>query len=138
MILLDTDILTLLFQGHSRVVMRLELAEENVGTTIITRIEILRGRFEAVLKAANSAQLQAAQQRLWDTEDQLSRVPILPIGKNAATQFDKLLNNKKLKNIGRGDVLIAAMALAVDATLVTRNVRDFKRVPDLKFENWAD
>jgi hypothetical protein len=45
MILLDTDMLTLLFQGHARVERRMRSAENNVATTIITRIEVLRGRF---------------------------------------------------------------------------------------------
>ena len=38
----------------------------------------------------------------------------------------------------RGDLLTACIALAHDATLVTRNTRDFAVVPGLKIENWAD
>jgi tRNA(fMet)-specific endonuclease VapC len=39
--------------------------------------------------------------------------------------------------IGPMDMLIAAQALALDLTLVTNNVREFKRVPALRIENWA-
>jgi tRNA(fMet)-specific endonuclease VapC len=39
--------------------------------------------------------------------------------------------------IGGNDMLIAAHALALDATLVTANEREFRRVPHLEVENWA-
>jgi tRNA(fMet)-specific endonuclease VapC len=34
------------------------------------------------------------------------------------------------------DLLIAAHAVCLDVVLVTDNVREFKRIPDLKIENW--
>ena len=40
--------------------------------------------------------------------------------------------------IGNSDLLIAATALARDLTLVTRNTREFERVPGLRVENWYD
>jgi len=40
--------------------------------------------------------------------------------------------------IGSMDMLIAAHALALDATLVTNNAREFQRVPGLVLENWVD
>lgn len=39
--------------------------------------------------------------------------------------------------IGNMDMLIAAHALSRNAVLVTNNVREFERVPELKFENWV-
>jgi tRNA(fMet)-specific endonuclease VapC len=137
-ILLDTDTLTLLFQGHARVHSRLRSAEEDVATTIITRIEVLQGRFDAIFKAAEAGQLQQAHRRLRDSEEQFATLSILPIDAVAAKQFEQPLRNKKLKKIGRGDLLIASIALAQKATLVTRNLRDFQQVPGLKAENWAD
>jgi len=41
-ILLDTDMLTLLFQGHALVRNRVRSAEEDVATTLMTRIEVLQ------------------------------------------------------------------------------------------------
>ncbi len=38
--------------------------------------------------------------------------------------------------IGAYDVLIAGQALARDLTLVTHNVREFSRVPNLRIEDW--
>src|SRR5260370_34813769 len=127
MVLLDTDMLTLLFQGHARVLGRMRSAEQDVATTIITRIEVLQGRFDAILKAASADQLQQAYQRLQDPEKQFATLPILPIDGSAAQQFEKLLRNKKLNKICRGDLLIASIALAKKATLATRNLRDFQQ-----------
>ena len=138
MILLDTDTLTLLFQGHARVQGRLRSAEPDVATTIITRIEVLQGLFDAILKAADGKQIQQAYQRLQDSEKQFATLPSLPIDGSAADQFEKLLRSKKLKSIGRGDLLIAAISLANRATLVTRNQKDFRKVPGLRIENWVD
>jgi tRNA(fMet)-specific endonuclease VapC len=39
-------------------------------------------------------------------------------------------------NVGQMDLLIAAHAMALDATLVTGNEREFSYVPGLKIENW--
>lgn len=38
--------------------------------------------------------------------------------------------------IGSLDMLIAAHAIALNATLVTNNVKEFKRIPNLNIENW--
>jgi tRNA(fMet)-specific endonuclease VapC len=43
----------------------------------------------------------------------------------------------KGRPIGPLDMLIAAHALALGATLVTNNTREFKRVKDLHVENWS-
>ena len=40
--------------------------------------------------------------------------------------------------IGNVDTLISGIALAQDLTLVTRNTREFERVPGLRVENWYD
>ena len=138
MILLDTDTLTLLLQGHPRVQKRMHSAEADVATTIITWMEVLQGRFQAIFTAADVDQFERASQRLHESVIQLCTLPIVPINHATANQFAALLANKKLKRIGRGDVLIASIALAEKAKLVTRNVRDFSLVPGLTWENWAD
>jgi tRNA(fMet)-specific endonuclease VapC len=40
--------------------------------------------------------------------------------------------------IGAYDILIAGQALARGLTLVTRNLREFERIPELSLENWYD
>jgi tRNA(fMet)-specific endonuclease VapC len=105
---------------------------------VITRIEILQGRFAALLKAANGEEMLAAQQRLTENEADLKMIPILLVDSASATAFDRLRMNKKLKRIGRADLLIAAITLANRATLVSRNLKHFRQVPGLSVENWLD
>ena len=63
MYLLDTDTLTLIDLGHPRTVARLlQVNPEEVAITVITRIEILQGRFAAVRKAAGTQELLLAQE----------------------------------------------------------------------------
>lgn len=50
----------------------------------------------------------------------------------------RTLLEKQGKIIGAMDLLIAAHAVSLDAVLVTNNVKEFKRVPDLKIENWVN
>lgn len=137
--ILDTDTISRLHAGDPRVQQHRERFDPaDIVTTIITRIEILRGRFEFVLKAADGGQLLQAQEWLVRSVELLDQITNVPLDASAAQQFDKLRLNRKLKKIGRADLLIAATALAHGATLVTRNLKHFRQVPGLKVENWAD
>jgi tRNA(fMet)-specific endonuclease VapC len=131
MILLDTDMLTLLLQGDPRVQKRMRSAETDVATTIVSWMEVMKGRFRAIFTAAGAVQLERASRRLQESASQLSSLPIVPINRAVAEQFAALLANKKLKRIGRADILIASIALTEKAMLITRNVRDFSLVPGL-------
>ena len=139
MYFLDTDILTMAHAGHARVSDQLRRVDPNeVAITVITRIEILQGRFASILKASDGEQLVRAQEFLQRSDQRLRMLEIIPVGAATATEFDRLRQNKKLKKIGRGDLLIASIALAHRATLVTRNMKDFRQIPGLRVENWAD
>lgn len=139
MYILDTDTLSLLFAGHPRVLSRQNtINSSEIAITIITRVEMLQGRFDFLLKAASGAELLRAQHWLDDTARSLSQVHmVIAIEINAANEFDRLRANKKLRKIGRGDLLIAAITLAERATLVTRNAKHFNQVPGLKIEDWS-
>lgn len=139
MYLLDTDTLTHLYAGHERVMQRLQHAQDsNVGTTIISKIEILRGRIEAMRKAADGEQLLRAQTYFIQSEALLEEFLIIPVDPKAATIFDLLRKASGVKKIGHADLMIASLALAHSATLVTRNLRHFRKVPRLQLENWVD
>lgn len=62
----------------------------------------------------------------------LEEVPVLPFDLEAAMMYAKLSFERR-----SFDRLIAAQALALGLTVVTRNERDFVNVPGLKIENWT-
>ena len=112
MFVLDTDTLSLLLRAHVRVTDRVAHAIEEVAITLITRTEPLQRRFASVLKAENGEKLIQAQHRLDENEKDLDRFTILVFDSMAAAEFDRLRKNKKLKKIGRCDLLIAVLTLA--------------------------
>src|SRR5437763_1864782 len=83
--------------------------------------EVLRGRFDSLLKAADGEQLLRAQHWLHLTEQRLAQIVTVPFDATAADEFDRLRADRRLRKIGRADLLIASIALARRATLVTRN-----------------
>ena len=139
MILLDTDIFTLYQLGNLKVVARFHAAnlENQIALPIFTRIQALQGRFDSLLKAADKKELLQAMARLRQLEVALGTFKIVEVDEAVADEFEKLLSNKKLRKIGRADLLIASIVLANKALLVTRNVRHFEQVPGLRIENWA-
>ena len=58
----------------------------------------------------------------------------------AATMYGKIRATleKQGTPIGSLDTLIAAHALSLQLTLITNNVKEFSRIPDLKLDNWAN
>src|SRR5437016_1124476 len=109
---LDTDILSLLFHDHPKVVERHQQENDELAITIVSRIQVLQGRFEMILKAADGAELLRAQQWLDLAVNNLVAVPnVLTIDDRVVSEFNRLLHNKKLKKIGRADLLIAAITL---------------------------
>jgi tRNA(fMet)-specific endonuclease VapC len=137
MFLPDTDAVSLAFREHVRVLSRMAAVEAPVGVTIVTRLEILRGRIDAVLKAATPDELLRAQDGLIRSEKFLAGFTTVYFDDRSAGHFERLRDNKKFKR-RRSDLLIACIALAHDATLVTRNVKDFRNIPGLRVEDWAD
>lgn len=138
MYLLDTDTLSALHRDQQRVVMRVAQATPPIATTIITRVEILRGRIEYLRKAATGADILRAQEWLQRSEELLALIEIMPFDVVAAQLFDGLRKATGLGQIGHADLLIASIALAHRATLVTRNLQHFRHIPRLKLENWID
>jgi tRNA(fMet)-specific endonuclease VapC len=137
--LLDTNILTAMHTGHPKVTKAFSLLDDpEIATTIVNRVELLQGRFDFLLKAEPGEQILRAQLFLRETEALLDGMQIVPFEILAVNQFDQLNQVSSLRKIGRADLLIASIALANRATLVTRNLKDFRRVPGLKLVNWFD
>ena len=138
MFILDSDILSLYHHGHERIHNRLaKCATNEVVLTIVSHAEIMKARYEFLLKAANRDEIRTAQSWIEKSLILLRDLEMIGFDEKALKAFEKLDSTRGLGRIGRADKLIASITLANDATLVTRNVRDFSRVPGLRFENWA-
>jgi tRNA(fMet)-specific endonuclease VapC len=136
--LLDSDILSLLHQGNERIRQQVEQCDESeIATTIVSHVEILRARIEFLLKASDAQQLLVAQYWFHSSVEFLNRLRTVPFDAAAAAQFEKLRGEKRLRKIGKADLLIASIVIANSATLVTRNMRDFKPIRNLRTVNWA-
>jgi len=133
---LDSDTLSLLENGHPHVAAR--VANCHVGEiaiAVITVDEALRGWFSMVRKAKKPRQLALAYDRLARSVSFLAKIRILSFGETAIATFEQLKKAKLL--VGANDLRIAAIALEHQATVVTRNVRDFQLVSGLKVEDWS-
>jgi tRNA(fMet)-specific endonuclease VapC len=134
--ILDTDTLTLLQEGHPAVSRRfLQERPEDTATTVLSVEEQLSGWYTQVRKAKRPERLAWAYRRLTDAIGFLARMQILTYDEQAIRRYE-LLRKAKTK-IGRTDLRIAAVVLEQGAVLVTRNVRDFRKIPGLQFEDWS-
>jgi tRNA(fMet)-specific endonuclease VapC len=134
--ILDTDHVSLAQRGQSHIVERIAtIPPEQLAVSIITVQEQLRGRLAQVQQARNSIALIHAYKLLHETLMFYLTVSIIDFDEHAAATMDSLRRHKI--RIGTLDLRIAAVTLAVGATLVTRNRRDFEQVPELAIEDWS-
>ena len=107
-----------------------EHSERELCISIITLAELTHGVYKSVNKEKNmDALLQF-----------LLKIEILPFDMLAAVEYGKICAYLQSQGtpIGTMDMLIAAHALSRSLTIVTNNVREFERVPNLMIENWSE
>jgi tRNA(fMet)-specific endonuclease VapC len=140
MFLLDTDVYTHLRLGNPRVAGKVRQAAadaDKVAVTVITRIEVLRGRMDALLKADDPRRMVSAQQAFLEAEADFGNIDSVLLDDTAVGHFQRLSSQRGMRRVGRPDLLIACIALARDATLVTRNRKHFRLIPGLRLDNWV-
>lgn len=113
---------------------RLDRADEPCATTIITVEEVMRGWMAAVRRVHDPHRQIGAYARLRQLFRFFATWDVLDWNEAAADRYDDLKRAKT--RAGTMDLKIAAIALANQATLLTRNTGDFQRVPGLRFEDW--
>jgi tRNA(fMet)-specific endonuclease VapC len=93
------------------------------------------GWYAEVRKAKRPERLAWAYRRLAETIRFLAQLQILTYDEPAMRRYEQFRKAKiKISNM---DLRIAAVVLEHGAVLVTRNTRDFRKVPDLQFEDWS-
>jgi tRNA(fMet)-specific endonuclease VapC len=101
---------------------------------VISSITYAELTFGAINKKANPKMLGIVSEFVDRLDD------VLAWDKKAvefSTEIKKKLESKGTP-IGHNDTLIAGHCFSIDAILVTDNVREFKRVEKLKYENWVE
>ena len=134
--MLDTDHLSLNLRGHPKIRERLELIPaDEIAITIITAEEQLRGRLAQVGKAASGHARSTAYLYLRKAILDLAKLNMLDYDASSESIYQGL----RLQRIRAGsqDLRIAAVTLANNCTLVTRNRADFAKVPGLMLEDWT-
>ena len=111
-LLLDTDV----FVEHLRGARRLSSGGQQIAYSVVTRCELFAGRQGEEGKVA----------------DLLEPFVEIPLDRNIAEMAGRFRRDRMVRI---ADALIGATALEYDLTLVTRNVRDFRSIPDLRIRS---
>jgi tRNA(fMet)-specific endonuclease VapC len=134
--LLDTTTLTLLQRGHPRIAASLAThASDTVAVTAVNVEEVLGGWYQQLRAARTNAQQALTYDYLARAATFLGRFPVLAPTERVLDEVDQLMRQRL--NVGRMDLTIAALAKELGATVVTNNVRDFRRVTGVMIEDWS-
>lgn len=119
-----------------RLLRRIEKEGADVFVCIVGVEESVQGWLALLNKRqAGRDQLLVYSRFQRDTEA-LLKFAILPFDEEAVNHFERL--RVEHPRLGSMDLKIASICLAHDATLLSRNLRDFEKVPGLRTENWLD
>ena len=133
MLILDSNTISCYFRGDPQVVPRLQaLSPADIGVPAIVEYELRYGLLRLPLEAATT--------RLAALAALLRPIQVLPFDSECAAHAARIRVELEAAGtpIGPHDTLIAATALRYQATLVTRNVREFSRVQGLQWLNWHE
>ena len=69
----------------------------------------------------------------------LAPLDVIPFAEDSIWHYAQLRHQLQQQGtrIGNLDMLVAAHALALDTILISNNIREFARIPNLKLENWV-
>jgi tRNA(fMet)-specific endonuclease VapC len=129
--MLDTNMCIYAQKKNENVLAKLKATwEEGIAISSITLAELEYGVKASAAPEKNAIALMKF----------LSIVEILPFDTGAAEEYGNICAylRKNGTPIGTMDMLIAAHAKSEDLIIVTHNTREFKRVPDLKLEDWYE
>lgn len=127
--MLDTNVISDLIKNpKGKAAKRIaRVGEDSIYTSIVVAAELRYGCAK-----------RGSERLLMAVEELLSEIEILPFDTPADVAYGRIRSELERagKPIGANDLLIAAHATAVNATIVTANIDEFKRVRGLKVENW--
>ena len=136
--LLDTDHMSLIERGgaeSARILKRLRaVPPDDVATPIISYEEQTRGWMARVAQATTPERKIRAYGELKRQLRNYCDIAVIEYDAKASEAFERLRQMRLV--IGTKDLQIAAITIANDTTLLTRNLSDFARIPGLRAEDW--
>jgi tRNA(fMet)-specific endonuclease VapC len=142
MVILDTDAISFLEFKESNRSKELQRfltvlsADHEIVTTIITYEEQTRGWFKKMSQSRTIEDKINAYGRLNKHLHNYRDIEVLDFDRVAAIEFQKL---RLLRlRIGAADLKIASIAIANNALLLSRNLRDFGPIPNLQVKDWTE
>ena len=139
MLLLDTNHFSEIERDSSisrRLQSRIEASDQPAVISIVTAEESMSGWLAKLHGNQAREQLLITYRDFACGIEKLDNWTILDWTERAADAFDALRAQRV--RIGTLDLRIASIAIVHDATLLSRNLRDFRLVPGLRVENWLD
>lgn len=138
--LLDTDHLSILHRRSQpacdQLVARLEqYPADDMGTTIISFHELVKGWMAYLNRSRTSDEVVRAYAELEAIWRSFCKMNVIPFSAEAQQRFKEL--RRRGVRIGTMDLRIACIALDTDSVVLTRNLVDFQKVPDLAVEDWT-
>lgn len=136
--LLDTNICQMAIANHQPFLAHLDsldLEIDSVATTIISFDEAVSGWLPLCHNGKQLAKRVWAYEQLTNVFTYYCRQTVFPFTAEAARELVKL--RSLFPRGGLADLSIAAIALTLQATVVTQNTVDFMRIPNLPIEDWS-
>ncbi|WP_028586826.1 type II toxin-antitoxin system tRNA(fMet)-specific endonuclease VapC [Desulfocurvus vexinensis] len=131
-VLLDTNICIYMIKNRPPEVRKHfeQFAPGDIAISSITVAELHYGVEKSAARERNASALEAF----------LLPLEIVPFDLDSALAYGKIRADleKRGRPIGGMDMLLAAQAMAQGFTLITHNLKEFTRIPDLKCETWVD
>jgi tRNA(fMet)-specific endonuclease VapC len=136
MYLLDTDHLSLFQRNHPQVTQHLLSKNPNLlATSIVSYEEQVWGRLNRIRQAKDDIALLRAYKNLEQTLNFFQNIQLVNLDA-VSLQIFRQLRSEGVR-IGTQDLRIASIALRHQMIVVTRNHKDFSKVPQLHLEDWS-
>ena len=138
--LLDTDHISFLQRRSgtefTRLTMRMgQYSPADFALSIVSLHEQVLGAHNSINRARTNTDMIRGYNLLLEIFQGFASAPVLPFDAEAIAIFDQLRGQRV--RVSTMDLRIAAIAMSRNLVLLTRNVRDFSKVPELVTEDWT-
>ncbi len=127
--ILDSDMLIAILRGDKEAIKKFELIKEEdfIATTIFNVQEILFGAY-----------ISTRKENISEAKKLSESLSILEYDKPSMRETVNIMTQLQSKgsHIGLIDEMISGICISNDASIITRNVKHFSKIENLKVEEW--